>query len=55
MLEEFRWFFNLKFLESKIWVTGPADLLVDLRKYRKYIAVKVNILIYNEIVSINHI
>lgn len=42
MLEEFpRWFLNLKFLESKICVTGPADVLADLKKYRKYIAVQV--------------
>lgn len=45
MLEEFpRWFLNLKFLESKICVTGPADLLADLKKYRKYIAVQVKFL-----------
>lgn len=45
MLEEFpRWFLNLKFLESKICVTGPADLLADLKKYRKYIAVQVEFL-----------
>lgn len=44
MFEEFPlWFMNLKFLESKISVTGPADLLADLQKYRKYIAVKVKI------------
>lgn len=42
MLEEFpRWFLNLKFLESKICVTGPADVLADFKKYRKYIAVQV--------------
>ncbi|VVC32819.1 Hypothetical protein CINCED_3A002930 [Cinara cedri] len=41
MLGEFsQWFLNLKFLESKICVTGPADVLADLRKYRKYIAVR---------------
>lgn len=48
MLEEFpTWFLNLKFLESKILVTGPADLLADLKKYRKYIAVQVNFLCLN--------
>lgn len=55
MLEEFpRWFLNLKFVESKIHVTGPADLLSDLRKYRKYIAVKVhfNIRKYLDTISI---
>lgn len=41
MLEEFpRWFLNLKFIESKIFVTGPADLLADLKKYKKYIVVQ---------------
>lgn len=51
MLEEFpRWFLNLKFLEAKIYVTGPADLLMDLKKYRKYIAIDVRHLILNYIV-----
>lgn len=46
MLEEFpRWFLNLKFIESKIFVTGPADLLADLKKYKKYIVVQVKFLI----------
>lgn len=50
MLEEFpRWFLNLKFLESKICVAGPADLLTDLRKYRKYIVVRVIILIQEKL------
>lgn len=44
MLQEFPlWFLNLKFLESKICVTGPADLLADFKKYRKYIAVEVKL------------
>jgi len=46
MLEEFPlWYLNLRFIESKICVTGPADLLADLRKYKKYIVVKVKFLI----------
>lgn len=46
LLEEFpKWFFNLKFLEAKISVTGPADLLTDFKKYRKYIVVHVSIII----------
>jgi len=46
MLEEFpRWFLNLRFIESKICVTGPADLLADLKKYKQYIVVQVKILI----------
>ncbi|CAH1736793.1 unnamed protein product [Aphis gossypii] len=41
MLEEFpRWFLNLRFIESKICATGPADLLADLKKYKVYIVVK---------------
>jgi len=47
MLEEFpRWFLNLRFIESKICATGPADLLADLKKYKVYIVVKVIFLIY---------
>lgn len=42
MLEEFpKWFLNLRFIESKICATGPADLLADLKKYKVYIVVKV--------------
>jgi len=45
MLEEFpQWFLNLRFIESKICVTGPADLLADLKKYKIYIVVQVNFL-----------
>lgn len=45
MLEEFpQWFLNLKFIESKICVTGPADLLADLKKYKMYIVVQVKFL-----------
>uniref|UniRef100_A0A2H8TPT9 Apoptotic protease-activating factor 1 n=1 Tax=Melanaphis sacchari TaxID=742174 RepID=A0A2H8TPT9_9HEMI len=41
MLEEFpKWFLNLRFIESKICATGPADLLADLKKYKIYIVVK---------------
>ncbi|XP_050540508.1 apoptotic protease-activating factor 1-like isoform X2 [Daktulosphaira vitifoliae] len=41
LFDEFaKWFLNLKFLESKIHVAGPADLLADLKKYKKYIFTK---------------
>ncbi|XP_060875475.1 apoptotic protease-activating factor 1-like [Metopolophium dirhodum] len=41
MLEEFpQWFLNLRFIESKICATGPADLLADLKKYKTYIVVQ---------------
>lgn len=40
-----KWFFNLKFLEAKICVTGPADLLTDLKKYRQYIVLNVSIIV----------
>lgn len=51
LLEEFPlWFLNLKFLESKICANGPADLLADFSKYRKYIIVKVKFqILYNSL------
>lgn len=46
MLEEFpQWFLNLRFIESKICVTGPADLLADLKRYKIYIVVQVKFFI----------
>lgn len=48
------WFLNLKFLESKICATGPADLLTDLKKYRKYIIVKVKFKILYSSQKLNH-
>lgn len=49
LLEEFpHWYLNLKFLESKICAAGPADLLSDLIKYRKFIVVQVKNQIINK-------
>jgi len=46
MLEEFpQWFLNLRFIESKICVTGPADLLADLKKYKIFIVEQVKFFI----------
>lgn len=35
-------FFDLRFIGEKLKVTGPADLLLDFRKYRNFITCEVS-------------